>query len=287
MKNIKLIFFALVSLLVVLPLYTYAGTITNDNGVVMTEEEYNNFLKVYTEDYIMLMTQEKYEHLKEFDFSNVDTKTIYVETKYNPHLGITTDKVISKEQYDKINPGLKPNLNDGGDYEETTAKTFSLNLVGGSVWNRVVATATWKSIPSTRSFDLIGFRSYGFDFSEGTQEGTQIYKENGTRKSISYGYNGTNIKKFNRSDGLNAGYGISMNIVNNTISYLQATTECDVTPTLTHPSIYASYQHAVKDITLAQSQTYTLGGAGLGEVFVFTNGMYQYYDDMNGLNLQY
>ena len=287
MKNIKLIFFALVSLLVVLPLYAYAGTITNDNGVVMTEEEYNNFLKVYTEDYIMLMTQEKYDHLKEFDFSNVDTKTIYVETKYNPHLGITTDKVISKEKYENIKPGLKPNLNDGGDYEETTAKAFSLSLVGGTTWNHITATATWKTIPTTRSFDLIGFRGYGFRFREGSQEGQQIYKENGTRGSVSYGYNGTNIKKFNNTDGINAGYGISMNIVNNTINYLQTTTECDVATTITHPSIYASYQHAVKDITLAQSQSYTLGGAGLGEVFVFTNGVYQYYDDMNGLVLEY
>ena len=287
MKNIKLIFFALVSLLVVLPLYTYAENITNQNGVVMTEEEYNNFLKIHTEAYIMTMTQDKYEKLKELDYSNVQSKTIYVETKYNPHLGITTDKVISKEQYDKINPGLKPNVNSGGDYEETTAKTFSLNLAGGTTWNHITATATWKSIPSTRSFDLIGFRGYGFRFSEGSQQGTQIYKENGSYKYVSYGYNGTNIKKFNRSDGLNAGYGISMNIVNNTISYLQTTTECDVATTLDHPSIYASYQHAVKDITLADSQSYSLGGAGLGGVFAFTNGMYQYYDAMTGLYLEY
>ncbi len=280
MKNIRFIFFALVSLLVILPLYTHAENITNQNGVVMTEEEYNNFLKIYTEPYIMTMTQEKYEKAKEYDYSNVKTETIYVETKYNPHLGISSDKIISKEEYDNIKPGLKPNLSDNGAYEETTAKTFSLSLVGSTTWNTIIATATWKSIPSTRSFDVIGFRGYDFRFSEGSQSGTQVYKENGTYKYINYGYNGTNIKKFDN------GYGISMNIVNNTISYLQTTTECDVTPTSAHPTIYASYQHAVKDISLSQSQNYSLG-PGLGNVFVYPSNIVQYLDGMQGLYLQY
>ena len=104
---------------------------------------------------------------------------------------------------------------------------------------------------------------------------------NGTYTTIDYSWNGTNIKKFDN------GFGISMNIVNSDITSLQLLLDCDVSPTITSPDITASYQHAQQDLSLANSQNYTLGGAGLGGVFVFPYSIAQKYDGMSGVTVSY
>ena len=281
MKNLKFIFFTLISVMVISPIHTLAKTIENINGIKITEEEYNNFSKIYSDEYLITMDEAKYEQLKTYDYSDVDTKTIYVETKYNPSLNLLTDKVITKEEYENLKPSIMPMLSDKGQTLETTAKKFSLSLIGGTTWNHVVTTATWKYIPSTRSFDVIGFRGYNFSIRNGSQEGEQIYIENGQYKYIDYDIDSNNAKSFSN------GFGISMNIINNTITFLQTTAECDIKTDGVNPAIHSAYEHAIKDVTLAQSQSYTLNPAGMGGVFAFPSNIVPYYDAMSGLYLQY
>jgi len=269
---------------VIFPVFTFAESITNNNGIVISEEDYNNFIQIHTHEYIMTMNEEKYEKLKSLDYENVENDTLYVETTYNPSLNLTTEREITKEEYDNYsisNNGIAPLLDDGGAYYETTAKEITLNVVGGTTWNYVVATATWKGIPSTRSYDVIGVRGEGFNFREGSQGGQQIYILNGEYSYIDYAWNGTNIQRHDN------GFGISMNIVNSNITALQVTVDCDIKATTSHPAVFASYQHAVTDVSLATSQNYTLGGAGLGGVFVFPSNIALKYDGMGGVYVQY
>ena len=281
MKNVKYMLLAFVGLLTILPIHTFAESIINNNGIEISEEEYNNFLKIHTPEYIMFIDEEKYERLKSLDYSNIEVSETYVESTYNSLLGLTTEKEISKEEYENFNP-IMPMLDDKGASGATSAKKINMVVLGGSTWNYVTLTATWKGIPSTRSFDVIGIRGYGVDFRDGSQSGEQIYKLNGEYQRISYGWNGTNIKRFDEQ-----GFGISMNIVNDNITELQLAVDCDVTPTLTAPSIYGSYQHAVKSVSLADSQNYTLSIEGLGGVFVYPYSISQKYDGMTGLEIQY
>ena len=174
-----------------------------------------------------------------------------------------------------------PMLNSGGKQMETTAKKFTLSLAGGSTWNHVVTTATWKTLPTTRSYDVIGFRGFNFSVRNGSQIGQQIYIENGQYKYIDYDVDSNNTKSFDN------GFGISMNIVNNTITFLQTTAECEIKTTGVNPAIHSAYEHAIKDVTLAQSQSYTLGASGMGGVYVFPSNIVPYYDAMDGLYLQY
>ena len=44
-------------MLVLLPVLTKAETIINNNGIEISEEDYNNFLLVYTPEYIMTMDE--------------------------------------------------------------------------------------------------------------------------------------------------------------------------------------------------------------------------------------
>lgn len=281
MKKLIVIFVVLVGVVTIFPKFTNAESITNINGIVISEEEYNNFLKVHTHEYIMTMSEEKYEKLKSLDYSNVETETKYIETTYNPSLMLTTERELTKEEYDNFGGSNNARLNDGAQSTETTAKKLVLALLGGTTWNYVSVTATWKYIPTTRSFDVIGFRGYGFDFREGSQQGEQIYILDNTYTVINYAWNGTNIQKHDN------GFGISMNIVNSDITDLQLTAECDISPTIAHPEVFTSYQHAISSVSLAQSQNYTLGGAGLGEVFVYPYSISQKYDGMSGLSLTY
>lgn len=281
MKKLIVIFVVLVGVVTIFPKFTNAESITNINGIVISEEEYNNFLKVHTHEYIMTMSEEKYEKLKSLDYSNVETETKYIETTYNPSLMLTTERELTKEEYDNFGGSNNVRLNDGAQSTETTAKKLVLALLGGTTWNYVSVTATWKYIPETRSFDVIGFRGYGFDFREGSQQGEQIYILDNTYTVINYAWNGTNIQKHDN------GFGISMNIVNSDITDLQLTAECDISPTIAHPEIFTSYQHAISSVSLANSQNYTLGGAGLGGVFVYPYSVSQKYDGMSGLRLTY
>ena len=282
MKNSNVIvLFLLLSIIFIFPKITYADSITNNNGIVISEQEYNDFKKVYDDNYIMNMSLEKYNKLKELNFDEITTTTKYVESMYNPNLQLTTEREITKEEYDNHN-SISPLLDDGDAYYETQVKKISLAVIGGTTYSHVMTVATWKAIPATRSFDVIGVRGYGMEVREGSQMGEQIYVDaNDNYTVIDYAWNGTNIKKFDE------GYGISMNIVNPTITYLQLITECDVTPTIDHPTLYSSYQHAQQSLTLANSQNYTLGGAGLGDVFVYPYSIAQKYDGMSGVNISY
>ena len=289
MKNLKLTFLILLSIFSVTPIFTFARTIINNNGIEIDEEDYERFLLIYSHEYIMTMDETKYEKALHIDYDNIQKATKYVETTYNPSLNLITERELTEYEYENYIPigyqanigGEQINLNDGYGYYETTAKKISLIFDAGPIYSNAMLTATWKVIPITRSFDVIGFRGYGFDVREGSQAGEQIYVSGGNYNDITYSWNGTNIHKFTN------GFGISMNIVNASITALQLFAECDVEPTIDHPSIYASYQHAVDDLTLAQSQNYTLGGAGLGNVFIYPYNISQKYDGMSGLSITF
>ena len=284
--NLCLLLFAVFT---IFPVVTLADTITNYNGVEISTEEYENFLKIYDDNYIMHMTEEKYEKLLTLDFDDITSETKYIATTYNSSLGLVTERELTEAEYESfIDDGYVQhiggdgiNLSGGSSYYETTAKKLLIILIGGNNYNYVTMTATWKYIPTTRSFDVIGFRGYGLEFRDGSQEGEQIYILNGNYTTISYSWNGTNIKRFDN------GFGISMNIVNDDIDFLQLILECDVAPEIDHPTLAGSYQHAISSISLANSQNYTLGGSGLGGVFIYPYNISTKYDGMTGVGLYY
>lgn len=274
-------FFALVGVITIFPILTFAESITNINGIVISEEEYNNFLKVHSHEYIMTMNEEKYEKLKSLDYSNVVTETKYIETTYNPSLNLKTEKELTQYEYENYTLGTTYGLTDNDMYRESTAKRLVMTVTGGTTWNFVTLTATWKYIPTVRSFDVIGFYGYGLEFREGSQNGEQIYIVDGNYNIIDYDWNGTNTKRFDN------GFGISMNIVNADIEFLQLEAECDVKMLQSYPSLSGSYQHAVSSLSLTDSQNYTLGITGLGTVFIFPYSISQKYDGMSGLLMNF
>lgn len=281
LKKAKFIFLFVLGVITISPILVSAKSITNINGIEISENEYDNFLKVHSNEYIMTMTQADYDKLKSLDYSNVQDDTRYILSTYNEKLRLTTEEEITEEEYENFDNEAVPYMEDGTAGYETTAKKLSMALVGGTTWNYVMFSATWKGIPKTRSFDVIGLRGVGLEFREGSQTGKQIYVSNGKYNMINYSWNGTNIKR------LNNGFGISMNIVNDDIDALQLEVDCDVKQTETYPAIFASYQHAVANLSLANSQNYVLSNVGLGNVFEYPYSIVEKYDGMSGIRIQY
>jgi len=245
--------------ILVFPMVTFADTITNINGIEITDEEYANFIKVHTHEYIMTMTEEEYAKLSSLDYSNVYKETKYYIESYNPSLRLTAEREVTKEEYDNFHLNASQNDGNGGD-----------RLSSGS-----------DSTETNGSYDVIGYYGAGIAVREGSQTGKQIYTLNGNYTYISYSWNGTNIHK----DG--NWYGISMNIVDSNISTLQLETDCDFTASVSYPTLYGSYQHATSTVTLSQSHNYTLGTGGLGNVFVFPSNISQKYDGMSGVHVSW
>ena len=254
--------------------------ITNQNNVTMTQSEYNNLSNVYSDAYIMIMTQEKFNELKNIDFSNVQSETKFVETTYNNALGIVTNRELTESEYNNINPNEGPTAR-ASDSIETTYKKLTLYVNKTSNLANITLTCKWKYIPATRSYDVNGVRLQNYTISQGSQDGLQIYSLSNSSgyNSISYSATGTNIQRHSN------GFGISMNIVNDDIDYLESTINASATIGSGTIAVYGAYQHSTTNLTLAQSQNYTLGAAGLGKVFVYPYSISQYLDGMGGVEV--
>ena len=140
LKNVKFVFFVLISIIFIFPNLTHAESITNNKGVVISEQEYNDFLNVYDSNYIMNMSEEKYNKLKEFNFDDITKSTKYVETVYNQSLKLTTEREITEEEYNNYY-GVSPLLDDDAASHETQVKKIVMAVIGGTTWNHVAVVA--------------------------------------------------------------------------------------------------------------------------------------------------
>lgn len=147
----------------------------------------------------------------------------------------------------------------------TSAKTLKISTSGSSK-KYVSVVATWKGSPSVRSYDLIGAYLSGV-----TLNGTVTTK-------LTYsggGYFSTEMKTFNN------GFGVSIELPKsgNNVVISQSFT------TTTGGTIYASYQHAISNLSLSDSKKYSIGKNGYGNVFIFDSSIRNKYDGMSGVNI--
>lgn len=231
---------------------------------------------------------------------NFDTNyrilTQYQETQtyYKNGKAIESEsKVITKEEYDAyaINDSNITTLNSNStnstnvvigncelssylynDCWETSAKRITLAVKDGYPNNaRIVIINTWKTIPSVKSYDSIGFYSNG-NFTITNAYGYQKYDGN----TISYSYNGDNMKLATN------GVSISQNIVDSVSSSLSNELYVHGNFINSAHQITASYQHAVNNISLETSKNFAFSGDGMGRVFDW-NTSYSNWDNMQGV----
>lgn len=248
----------------------------NDNNVTIPVDTYNNLRKIYSEEFLSVMSQDKYNELmaKNIDFSSIQKTIKYFKTDYNFVTGEVRNTEVTEEEYNNVSDMT---IIQRGTYIETTYKKVALSAMSSGSSAGLILSCVWKIIPATRSFDVMGFRFEGSSVINGSQGGFQIYKLNGSTSTISYAWNGTNINRFSN------GFGISMNLVNSNITYLENDIEADIAKSSSYNNIFATYQHATNDISLATSKNYTISAGGLGNVLYFNGSAGGNFDAMQGL----
>ena len=155
-------------------------------------------------------------------------------------------------------------------------KKITIGLVAQLSVKTITITNTWLSIPSVKSYDVIGYRN-------GTGAAVSINSVSGYQKwdgnVISYNSGSENYKSAGN------GCGISMNIVDNVSRSLENSMTVTVINNAYTYTAYGTYQHAQSNVTLAQSKNYTVNANGLGGVLDFAASVRGYYDGMQGVNI--
>ncbi len=147
----------------------------------------------------------------------------------------------------------------------TDYKQLSIEIMSSSSSNRmVVVKVKWKAMPTIRSYDVLGVRLSNASFSKDVT--TNVLFDN-TSSNIS------GFKKFSN------GYGASIKLPSNCSSIaLEQTFEINSGGT-----VYASYQHANRYISMSDSLNFSISANGLGGVFAFGNN--DFFDKMGGVSI--
>ncbi len=265
MRNLKVVF-----TFIIIVALCYVG-----NVKAITDEEYSKLREIFSEARLSIMSEEELEELANGDL-NVSSK-LYEVTKTVNDTYIYSE--VDPDLFDTLMESYMNGVSTLGTYHQTTYKKIQIidNYIGGNTHSVMVYTQ-WLVTPATKSYDVTAMRIENGYVVDGTQDGTQVYWKNGTYDYVDYSANGTNIRK----DG--TGFGISMNLVDGA-SYFETDISANVITTSTNAVAYGTYQHAVTNVTLAQSQAYTISHNGLGGVLNFATSVHNLYDGMAGVSI--
>lgn len=238
-----------------------------------TEEDYNKLRSIFSDARISLMSDEE-------KAIYTDNEVTVEEKLYKGTLTVNNTYI-----YEELDPSLADDIvansqvsTYASSYETTYKRIKFIDADFDDNSHRLTVYTQWLIVPVTQSFDVTAMRVEDAYIVDGTQTGLQVYRKNGTIGSVNYSPNGTNIRK--EDDG----FGISMNLVNDA-SYYETEISANVVATSQYAKAYGTYQHAVTDVTLDASQSYTISHNGFGDVVNFATGVQNWYDGMNGVSI--
>lgn len=268
-------------------------------GYELTEEQYNNLKRGFSETAIYTMPDDIADIYK-------NDKTLYtVSTNYYVKTDIEyiedeiiseTDTLVSREEYDSVNKASvlssTPNYSpcSGLSKYETTYKKITITVgCSGSISRKsVTLTTNWKIIPSVKSYDVMVIAPGKTSMQLPTDGTTKFYgSQKYNDKTINYNSTSGNFKVCNKNGLLKSGVGLSTNISDSATRDLQCSMTVFFYNNDSYFPVYGSYQHATKNVTLSQSQNYEINVLGMGGVILFDEDVAGYYDDTKGVIAEY
>lgn len=150
----------------------------------------------------------------------------------------------------------------------TNNKTIKVTKAGFNGYTLVTTIASWYTNPIVRSYDLVGAYLDGVALANNLIN-TRIDSTDGMITS-------SEIKK-----DVN-GFGVSIKLP----SLGQSIIISQTFRVTGKGTVYASYQHAKRSISLANSKKYSISRNGYGGVFKFENSIKDYYDAMGGVDIE-
>lgn len=179
---------------------------------------------------------------------------------------------ITKKEYDSADIS---NLRSNPTTHETTYKRMTSYILTNGSYYRYKNVLSWKNMPSTRSYDIIGI---GFLGSVKVLNNTTYFNEYYCYSDGSGCYSTTT----NYPQIFTYGAGTSFQLPSGDLSTLKQTFYFDVTKnitnTITVQHAYADYAHATSTISQANSKKYTVDQ---NIAIVLNNSISSYYDSMS------
>lgn len=210
----------------------------------------------YTNKYGVEFTKEQYDFFTEMYYEGYQNYMTEDDLKYFDINNLIIDDIETVYSDDLISPYV--------DSTTGTKKTLKISKGPSVSGYTITVVADWFQEPSVRSYDVIGARFDGLALAN--KPTTKIV--NSTGENIL-----TNI------DESTNGFGQT---------FLLSGKEITITQTYQvrgSGTVYASYQHAKKTISAANSRKYTISSDGFGGVFKFTGTAANVYDNSQGVSI--
>ena len=218
------------------------------NGIDLSREEYEFLTSFYWDGYPDVMTKDQYEEFVNLDLINSDVEyKVYPETSSENFIG--------------------PVDNPRSTSHSTSAKTLQIGKACLPTKCIMSLVNTWHGDPSVTSWDVIGAYMTG----------------NSSLLSHSHTYVSTTntTTYFNNLSTATNGIGNSVNLPDDGENLI-----INMAFTVSRGGrVYGSYQHAMTNTTLANSQLYNFSLGGAGGVFDFYGTAFGVYDEMNGVDI--
>ncbi len=247
-----------------------ATTITNYFGIEMTEAEYATLEELgFTTNEIYYMNQETFEENRYLDATLLASTTKYYKT-VSPSYGNSYTVEVSEEEYNSHANNHEPELRTT---VETAYKTMVSTISQNGNKYRFHVSVLWKSMPSTRSYDIIGI-GFGND---------NIYINSSVYFNYVYaGSSGsyTTSTLYYNKKSLSTGGSAAYKVPDGDLSALSANLYYDVSKntstTLTSLQSCGDYSHAITNIDVSNIANYSIGIAGIA----LSTGLYGNYDEI-------
>lgn len=202
-----------------------------------------------------------------YNTCNAESVTKYYKTTYQPDGNALTTEVTEME-YTR-----ESTINPLSIQTETEYKKLNIQTAG----QNIVFTTEWKKTPKIKSYDVIALRGENVTLSTHFN-GSQNALKDGKITTLNYNNYNSGAKSFANA------FGISVDLIDNASNY-KITVSVPYSSVKNNARVYASYQHATRNVTLAQSQNYTINANGYGRVILFNSPVNNYYDNTPGVDM--
>ena len=256
--------------------------VVNNNGICISSSEYERLLNQGFFDFeIMNMSSDIYNSNKDLEAVNKTNTTKYVVDTYyyQGNKVYTSSREVTEEEYNSILPICEkvPSNTRGitNGFSETTGKRMDTTIIEYTNNLRYKVTLTWKVIPVTRSYDIIGI---GLD-------GAKVYASGNQTFSQTYCVTAMTCSSSTTADidTQYGGVGAAFKLPSGSYVFMSSYLYYDVSKrpsagTITSTAAYGDYAHATSNVTEGQAaNNYSMGYGGIG---LFST-IAPYYDHMN------
>ncbi len=214
----------------------------------------NNNVSLSKEEYLFIsdLFYDGYQNImEEKDYNNIFYDSNILNSKISHNIIFDNSSTVTLQ----------------GTFQSTASKKITISKACAT-YCLISIVAEWIKSPIVRSYDLMG--AY--------LENVKLVTSPITTVMNSTGHNDSYEMEEDKN-----GFGVSIKLL----------TSGDDMKIVQHFNvagsghIYGTYQHAIKNITLANSKKYTISKSGYGKVFLFNNlTIRNYYDGMTGVDIE-